>query len=175
MIDIKTKKRYVRPDEKQVKKNLESYKSDIKLDVSPEFKYQKNEETGNTSPLFDDPEFGQPLPKIVFNSMMVSDNFEVETFVDNDKFHIRFTDNNSKLQGTNLSHGYIELILDSYEDLLKLSNNVFTKNGITQTKHGLDVEKLLNQNQLYKKVATASFLVGAASLVFGLFNKNKKS
>ena len=156
------KSKYKVPSQAEVARQSKRYRPELSLTVKDiDESFVKDGQV-----IFEDQEFSKELPKIVINSISVSDEFEVETYIENDKMHIRFKSSSNSNIKNGYVPGYVELVMDTYEDLLKLTNNTYTRNGISQSDQGLHIEKLLNQNSLYKKVATVGVVasvVGAAS------------
>jgi hypothetical protein len=133
-----------------------------------------NPDSGKESPMFVDEQYSLPLPKITFNSLSVVGDFEIDTFIEDEQIHVRLISiKSNKIKDAQITYGYIEFILDSYEDLLKLSDNLYTRDELThiESHKSLNIEKLIKKNQLYKGVATAGVLVGAVSLIYNIFKK----
>lgn len=146
--DMKIKKRYVRPNQNTVNERLESYKSDVKIDLSHLDTHTTEE--GQTYPIFIDPEYSLPIPNININSLIVSENFEVETFILDNKIHLKLKCvSTSDVRNGVIKYPYIEIILNSYQDLINISENTYTRNGLVQTVKNLDIEDIINKNKLY--------------------------
>lgn len=150
----------VLPSKDEIKQRMETYKSDVKT-------------TDNL--VFIDDSYLEELSKFKLNSVYVSDGFELSQYKDKDKFFVRLTsakNGNPKMLEGRFENHYIELEFDTYEDLLTFCDNVYTRNGITQS-DGLHVLETINSKSFVKGIATATTVAGGFFLLNKFLKKQK--